>query len=112
MSDDRLAQMPAKLRQEVLECATAKQISLEWLINLYRAGFNAKLGATGDRPYGDLGGGDEGELRAAIAVDVPNGVLRIVFGKPIAWLALPAGHARQFAKMLTDSAAELEKKLP
>lgn len=104
-------ELPADLRKELLECATAKQISLDWLINLYRRGFNAKMGATGQYPYGKLRKDDEGELTVAMAVDARQGVIRMEFGKPVAWLALPSGHARHLAKMLVSSADELDRKL-
>ena len=104
-------ELPADLREEVLKVATEKQISLDWLINLYRRGYNAKLGATGEYPYGKLGKRDEGELTVAMAVDARHGVIRIEFGKPIGWLALPSAHARQFAKLLLENANKLDKKL-
>ena len=112
MTEPKDAQLPADLREQVRLVADRSGVAYDWLVNLYRAGFAAKLGATGERPYGDLGGGDQGELRAAIATDVKNGVLRIEFGKPVAWLALPAAHARQLARMLLEGAKALEKRLP
>ena len=102
-------EIPADLRKELLECAAAKQISLEWLVNLYRRGFNAKMGATGQHPYGKLNRTDEGELAVALAVDKRNGVIKLEFGKPVAWLALPSTHARQLAKVLLESAEQLDR---
>ena len=106
--DELQAEIPADLRKELLECATQKQISLEWLVNLYRRGFNAKMGATGQYPYGKLGKGDQGELTMAMAADHRQGVIRMEFGKPVGWLALPAAHARQLAKLLVEKADELD----
>lgn len=67
------------------------------------------LGETGRAPYGKLDEHDEGELRMALAADSPAGVVRVMFGKPIAWLALPSGEARQFAAMLIEKADEIDK---
>jgi hypothetical protein len=103
-------ELPEDLRQEVLACAVEKQISLEWLVALYKRGFNAKMGATGRHPYGKLGADDEGELTVAMTADHRQGVVRMAFGKPVAWLALPAGHARRLATLLMDKATELEQR--
>lgn len=46
------------------------------------------LGATGKFPRGKARPGDEGELRAAVAVR--GATVMIDFGKPIAWLAMSA----------------------
>jgi hypothetical protein len=70
---------------------------------------NLKLGATGRHPFGRLGADDEGELRAAIAIDRAQGVIRIEFGKPVAWLALPSGFARDLARLLVEKADQLDK---
>ena len=108
--DEVAFELPEDLRKELLECATQKQISLEWLVNLYRRGFNAKMGATGQHPYGKLDKHDEGELTVGMQLDWANGVIRMEFGKPVGWLALPSAHARHLAKMLWASAEELDKK--
>lgn len=102
-------ELPEDLRKELLQCATEKQISLDWLIGLYRRGFNAKMGATGEFPFGKLDRHDQGELTVAMRVDKKQGVIRMEFGKPVAWLALPAGHARHLAKMLWGGADVLDK---
>ena len=67
-----------------------------------------KLGATGNFPRGQADEHDEGELRLAIASDRANGIVRIEFGKPIAWLGLPVSEARDLAAMLLEKAAEVE----
>lgn len=69
-----------------------------------------KLGATGRFPRGPADADDEGELQLAMAADHQQAIVRIVFGKPIAWLGLPSGEARQFAAMLTAKADELDKR--
>lgn len=107
---EALFELPEDLRKEVMDCAVAKQISLEWLVKLYKRGFNAKMGATGQHPYGKLNRTDEGELSVAMAVDARQGVIRLEFGKPVGWLALPAAHARRFAQLLLQKADELDKK--
>lgn len=69
-----------------------------------------KLGATGRFPYGKVDSDDEGELQMALAADPVNGVIRIVFGKPIGWFALPTLEARGLAAMLIEKADELDRK--
>ena len=69
-----------------------------------------KLGATGQFPRGKLDLTDEGELQMAlIGAEVRMGVVRIEFGKPIAWVALPAHQARELAGLLIEKAEEVEK---
>lgn len=111
MSDPKglVFELPEDLRKEIMQCAVEKQISLDWLINLYRRGFNAKVGASGEFPFGKLGKQDEGELTVAMTVDRQHGVIKMVFGKPVEWLALPAAHARHLAKMLLQYADTLDK---
>jgi hypothetical protein len=104
-------ELPEDLRQEVMQVAMRTGLSVAWLVGLYRRGFAAKMGATGRYPYGKMSDADEGELAVALATDVRNGVVRMEFGKPVAWLALPAAHARQFAQMLLAKADELDRKL-
>lgn len=69
-----------------------------------------KIGATGQFPYGKADADDEGELRMAVASDHGNGIVRIVFGKPIAWLGLPSQKARGLAAMLIEKADELDSR--
>jgi hypothetical protein len=57
-----------------------------------------KLGATGAFPDGKLNRTDEGELR--MAVSSVNGLVRIDFGKPTAWVAFPANQAKELAALL------------
>jgi hypothetical protein len=58
------------------------------------------LGPTGDFPHGKLSADDEGGLNMALGHTVaPDGtrMVRLEFGKPIAWLSLPSEQAIQFA---------------
>ena len=55
-----------------------------------------KLGATGKFPRGKIYNDDEGELRLAVAADPANGVIKIYFGKPVAWIGLPVAEAQAF----------------
>jgi len=57
-------------------------------------------GATGTFPFGKAGADDEGELTLALAADHQHGILRLEFGKPVAWLGLPAKYARELAVTL------------
>ncbi len=68
------------------------------------------LGATGRYPYGKADATDEGELSMAIAADHQVGIVRVAFGKPIAWLGLPSGKARALAALLVEKADELDKR--
>jgi hypothetical protein len=69
-----------------------------------------KLGATGEFPRGRADATDEGELRLALAADHTNAIVRIEFGKPIAWIGLASSDARALAKMLNDKADEIDKR--
>ena len=69
----------------------------------------AKIGATGEFPYGKADADDEGELQMALASDHGNGIVRIMFGKPIGWLGLPSVQARALAALLIEKADELER---
>lgn len=62
------------------------------------------LGATGQHPQGQLSDDDEGELRMAVRYDPVDGVVRVDFGKPVAWLALPRENAIELAKVLLQHA--------
>ena len=68
-----------------------------------------KLGATGNFPRGQADPQDEGELKLALATDRANGIIRVVFGKPVAWLGLPSEEARQLAALLIEKADELDR---
>lgn len=59
------------------------------------------LGDTGRFPEGHLNEHDEGELNIAIAHIGPNVILR--FGKPVAWIGVPARQARQMAALPTPA---------
>jgi len=69
-----------------------------------------KLGATGAFPRGQADATDEGELRMALAADHGQGIVRIIFGKPIGWLGLASGDARALAAALIEKADELDKR--
>jgi hypothetical protein len=59
-----------------------------------------EFGATGQFPQGKVQDSDEGELRMGVAYDKLNGIVRVEFGKPVAWLGLPPPEARQLAELL------------
>lgn len=61
-----------------------------------------RLGATGKYPRGKLNADDEGELR--MAVGRQGDIVRIDFGKPVAWLGLPFAEARAFAEAILKHA--------
>lgn len=66
-----------------------------------------RAGATGDHPQGRLNADDQGGLRMAIAADVGGGVVRVDFGKPVAWLGLDKATALALAANLTKHANSL-----
>jgi len=102
-----LLELPADLRDEALACGAP----VELMARIYRRGFNAKIGGTGEFPYGKMNPSDQGELTVGVAADPSTGTIKFMFGKPVAWLALPVAHARQLAKVLLEKAAEVEKKI-
>jgi hypothetical protein len=68
-----------------------------------------RLGATGQFPYGKADPTDEGELKMALSADRQQGIVRLEFGKPTAWLGLPVRQARELAETLLEKAKEVEK---
>jgi hypothetical protein len=62
------------------------------------------LGATGRFPEGKLNDDDEGELRLGVAYDKLDGIVRIEFGKPVAWVGLPPSQAIEFARVILKHA--------
>lgn len=69
-----------------------------------------RLGATGRFPRGRINAHDQGELRLALAADHQHAIIRMEFGKPVARLGLPSNDARALAQMLTNLAAELDRR--
>jgi hypothetical protein len=65
-----------------------------------------KLGPTGDFPLGKLSRDDEGELRVKVSHE--DGVVRIDFGAPTAWIGLPPDHALAFAAVVVKHAMALK----
>jgi hypothetical protein len=59
-----------------------------------------ELGATGRFPQGRVSDDDEGELTLGVAFDPVDGIVRIEFGKPVAWLGLPRDNAVAFARAI------------
>ena len=66
------------------------------------------LGATGKFPWGTSDPTDEGELQIALVADHTEGIVRVDFGKRIAWIGLPANQARDIANLLLKKADELD----
>ena len=62
--------------------------------------YKRPLGATGKFPHGQISDDDEGELIMGVARDTVNGLVRLQFGKPVAWLALPPKEAIALAETL------------
>ena len=62
------------------------------------------FGATGTFPQPKLDDDDQGGLRLGIAFDPVNGVIRMEFGKPVAWIGFAPEDAVQLAKSLLKAA--------
>jgi hypothetical protein len=62
------------------------------------------LGATGTFSQGKIDDTDEGDLKLGVAYDKLNGIVRIDFGKPVAWLGMPPEQAIQLGKLLLKNA--------
>ena len=69
-----------------------------------------RLGATGRHPHGQADASDDGELRMAMVTDHANGIVRIVFGTPVAWIGLPSREARELGTMLLEKADEIDRR--
>lgn len=67
------------------------------------------FGPTGRFPRGKLEKHDEGELQMGIAIDPREGIIKVIFGKPVVWLGLDADTAEALANNLLEKAEELRK---
>jgi hypothetical protein len=70
-----------------------------------------KLGPTGDFPHGKLSDDDEGGINVALSHhQAPDGtpMVRLDFGKPVAWLSLPQDMAIAFALTLLKHAGVMK----
>jgi hypothetical protein len=65
------------------------------------------LGPTGRFPQGKLNETDEGELTLSIGTEKGN--VRVDFGTPVAWFALPPELALQFASTIVKHAMALKR---
>lgn len=63
-----------------------------------------KIGPTGQFPDGKLNPDDEGGLTYRVAADIQNGLVRIEFGGPVAWLALQPEQAVKLGDSLINKA--------
>lgn len=59
-----------------------------------------KLGKTGEYPEGKISSDDEGALNMAVGSDPDQRLVRIEFGTPVAWLAMPPELARDLANTI------------
>lgn len=65
------------------------------------------IGPTGKFPRGKLDDSDEGELILGVAADHEAGLVRLNFGTPVAWMAMPPDVAVAFANSIIGKAIEL-----
>ena len=68
-----------------------------------------QLGATGEFLRGKLDETDEGALNIALAADAANNLVRIDFGKQVAWLALSPPEALELANAIAVKAMIVDK---
>ena len=66
-----------------------------------------KPGATGNFPQGKSSPEDEGEL--VIGIGIKDGIIRLEFGKPTAWIGFGPSEARTLAAKLGALADQLEQ---
>lgn len=66
-----------------------------------------KLGATGKFPDGKVSPDDEGELKLGVTHKDKNVV--IVFGRPVAWLSMATGVARDLARAMLEHADKVDQ---
>lgn len=71
------------------------------------AGTGLTAGATGNFPDGRVSSRDEGEIAIRFAADVQRGLVRIDFGKPVAWLALKPDEAEALGRALLGKASDV-----
>lgn len=64
------------------------------------------LGPTGEYPNGKLGSDDQGEL--TIAIGAEDGLVKLEFGTPVAWLAVSPSDAATIAASLLHMAKRAE----
>lgn len=67
-------------------------------------------GPTFDFPRGKLNKDDEGGLKLAISSE--GGCVRLDFGKPVAWFALPPDAALELASLIVARAMALKREGP
>jgi len=67
------------------------------------------FGATGNFPQGKLNDTDEGALKIGITYDKLDGIVRVEFGKPTAWIGMPPPQAIEFANLILMHAKEGKK---
>lgn len=77
--------------------------SIAWL-KAFQPWYKQIFGATGEFPMPAVDDDDEGALRMGVGYDAANGLVRLDFGKPVAWLALPPPEAMELAKLLLKQA--------
>jgi hypothetical protein len=68
----------------------------------------AVIGPTGEFPLGKLNADDEGGINIAIGSE--SGNVRIDFGEPTAWIALPPDQALAFASLIVKHAMALKQR--
>lgn len=63
------------------------------------------VGALGTFSHGKVNDDDQGDLRMAVTFDPVDGIVRVEFGKPVAWLGLPPDQARVLGQLLLKHAS-------
>jgi hypothetical protein len=62
------------------------------------------FGATGKFPHGKVNDDDKGALRLGVAYDPVDGIVRMEFGKPVAWMGMTPAQAIELGRVLMKNA--------
>jgi hypothetical protein len=62
------------------------------------------LGARGTFSRGQIDEHDQGDIQIGVATDKAAGVIRLAFGKPVAWIGMPPAETIELAKLLLKHA--------
>jgi hypothetical protein len=68
-----------------------------------------EIGPTGTFPDGKISPDDQGGMKVAIGIDSTRRLIRLEFGGPVAWMAIPPEAALELALLLTEKAAAVER---
>ncbi len=92
------------------ECLSIQDIAINLLKSeIEDCHIKLKVGPTDNYPEGKLEDSDNGEI--AMAIDAKNGNVRLHFGTPISWVALPPKTAIELGNKLIEIANQTKSKI-